>query len=162
MRKTLTPPPCLHQCLMTRRSTFCMQNALSGQTLFLFLSTKTSNLLPQYSTPPNVCIVMPIFLAVVLIDLRYIVLFHHDADKDATDYFRGIVKTGEKSLRVLQLTETIIRLNPAHYSAWYAPFRPHLHRLFFLPRSGKAIPLRNPNRHLSPSRARARPHQCAH
>ncbi|THV01866.1 protein prenylyltransferase [Dendrothele bispora CBS 962.96] len=38
--------------------------------------------------------------------------------KDATDYFRGIVKTGEKSQRVLSLTEHIIRLNPAHYSAW--------------------------------------------
>jgi hypothetical protein len=64
-----------------------------------------------------------LFPAVVLIDLRYIVFFHRDApmdyaDKDATDYFRGIVKTGEKSSRVLQLTETIIRLNPAHYSAW--------------------------------------------
>jgi protein farnesyltransferase/geranylgeranyltransferase type-1 subunit alpha len=40
------------------------------------------------------------------------------ADKDATDYFRGIVKTGEMSNRVLELTEDIIRLNPAHYSAW--------------------------------------------
>jgi protein farnesyltransferase/geranylgeranyltransferase type-1 subunit alpha len=39
-------------------------------------------------------------------------------DKDATDYFRGIVKTGEMSPRVLDLTEHIIRLNPAHYSAW--------------------------------------------
>jgi hypothetical protein len=74
-----------------------------------------------------------LYLAVVLIDLRYTVLFHRDApmddaDKDATDYFRGIIKTGEKSLRVLQLTETIIRLNPAHYSAWYA----HLHlRLYY-------------------------------
>jgi len=29
---------------------------------------------------------------------------------------------GEKSPRVLELTETIIRLNPAHYSAWYVPF----------------------------------------
>ena len=46
-------------------------------------------------------------------------------DKDANDYFRGIIKTGEKSPRVLQLTETIIRLNPAHYSAWYAPLRLH-------------------------------------
>jgi len=36
----------------------------------------------------------------------------------ATDYFRGIVKTGEMSPRVLDLTEHIIRLNPAHYSAW--------------------------------------------
>ena len=39
-------------------------------------------------------------------------------DKDATNYFRGIVKSGEKSERVLELTEAIIRLNPAHYSAW--------------------------------------------
>ncbi|KAJ7240501.1 hypothetical protein C8J57DRAFT_1371020 [Mycena rebaudengoi] len=38
--------------------------------------------------------------------------------KDATDYFRGIVRSGEKSERVLALTEHIIRLNPAHYSAW--------------------------------------------
>jgi hypothetical protein len=63
------------------------------------------------------------------------VLFHPDApmdnaDKDATDYFRGIIKTGEKSLRVLQLTETIIRLNPAHYSAWYAPLRLRLYYCF--------------------------------
>ncbi len=47
-------------------------------------------------------------------------IFNHDAplDKDVTDYFRGVVKIGEKSPRVLELTETIIRLNPAHYSAW--------------------------------------------
>jgi len=38
--------------------------------------------------------------------------------KDATNYFRGIVKTGEKSSRVLDLTEDIIRQNPAHYTAW--------------------------------------------
>ncbi|KAI0250699.1 protein prenylyltransferase [Lactifluus subvellereus] len=45
-------------------------------------------------------------------------IFYSPEYKDATDYFRAIVKTGEKSPRVLQLTETIIRLNPAHYSAW--------------------------------------------
>ena len=39
-------------------------------------------------------------------------------DKDATDYFRGIVKVGERSQRVLELTEAVIRLNPGHYSAW--------------------------------------------
>ncbi|KZV95848.1 protein prenylyltransferase [Exidia glandulosa HHB12029] len=38
--------------------------------------------------------------------------------KDATDYFRGVVAVGEKSPRVLQLTERIIRLNPAHYTVW--------------------------------------------
>ncbi|RDB27917.1 Protein farnesyltransferase/geranylgeranyltransferase type-1 subunit alpha [Hypsizygus marmoreus] len=45
-------------------------------------------------------------------------IFYSEEYKDATDYFRGIVRTGEKSQRVLELTETIIRLNPAHYSAW--------------------------------------------
>ncbi|KAF8809403.1 protein prenylyltransferase [Phlegmacium glaucopus] len=38
--------------------------------------------------------------------------------KDATNYLRAVVKSGEKSQRVLELTEVIIRLNPAHYSAW--------------------------------------------
>ncbi|KAF8069038.1 hypothetical protein FPV67DRAFT_1580714 [Lyophyllum atratum] len=45
-------------------------------------------------------------------------IFYSEEYKDATDYFRGIVKTGEKSERVLELTEDIIRQNPAHYSAW--------------------------------------------
>ncbi|KAF8636922.1 hypothetical protein AX17_003173 [Amanita inopinata Kibby_2008] len=45
-------------------------------------------------------------------------IFYSDEYKDATDYFRGIVKTGEKSERVLELTESIIRQNPAHYTAW--------------------------------------------
>lgn len=40
-------------------------------------------------------------------------------DKDAMDYFRGIVAIKEHSDRVLQLTEHIIRMNPAHYSIWY-------------------------------------------
>jgi len=43
-------------------------------------------------------------------------------DKDATDYLRGIIKIGEKSPRVLDLTEAIIRQNPAHYTAWYVCF----------------------------------------
>ena len=46
------------------------------------------------------------------------------ADKDATNYFRGIVKIEERSPRVLELTEAIIRLNPAHYSAWCVAFSP--------------------------------------
>lgn len=45
-------------------------------------------------------------------------IFYSPEYRDATDYFRGVVKTGEKSERVLKLTEHIIRLNPAHYSAW--------------------------------------------
>ncbi|KAI0064281.1 protein prenylyltransferase [Artomyces pyxidatus] len=45
-------------------------------------------------------------------------IFYKPEYKDATDYFRGVVKIGEMSPRVLALTETIIRLNPAHYSAW--------------------------------------------
>ncbi|KAI0773963.1 protein prenylyltransferase [Fomes fomentarius] len=45
-------------------------------------------------------------------------IFYSEEYKDATDYFRGILKTGETSLRVLKLTERIIRMNPAHYTAW--------------------------------------------
>jgi len=45
-------------------------------------------------------------------------IFYTDEYRDCTDYFRGIVKAGEMSNRVLELTEDIIRLNPAHYSAW--------------------------------------------
>ncbi|KAF7965616.1 hypothetical protein HWV62_42641 [Athelia sp. TMB] len=45
-------------------------------------------------------------------------IFYTDEYRDATDYFRGIVKSGEMSPRVLELTEHIIRQNPAHYSAW--------------------------------------------
>jgi len=45
-------------------------------------------------------------------------IFYTDEYKDATDYFRGIVKAGEMSERVLELTEHIIRQNPAHYTAW--------------------------------------------
>lgn len=45
-------------------------------------------------------------------------IFYSEEYKDATDFFRGIVHTGEKSPRVLELTESIIRQNPAHYTAW--------------------------------------------
>ena len=34
------------------------------------------------------------------------------------DHFRGLAATGEKSERALELTETIIRMNPAHYTVW--------------------------------------------
>ncbi|KIK68575.1 hypothetical protein GYMLUDRAFT_36037 [Collybiopsis luxurians FD-317 M1] len=49
-------------------------------------------------------------------------IFYSSEYKDAADYFRGIVKTGEKSQRVLELTEHLIRLNPAHYTAWQYRF----------------------------------------
>lgn len=35
------------------------------------------------------------------------------------DYFRAIALTQEYSERVLDLTEHIIRRNPAHYTVWY-------------------------------------------
>lgn len=43
---------------------------------------------------------------------------YRSTDKDATDYFRAVVKAEERSQRVLELTEVLIRLNPAHYTAW--------------------------------------------
>ncbi|CDO70989.1 hypothetical protein BN946_scf184830.g21 [Trametes cinnabarina] len=45
-------------------------------------------------------------------------IFYSEEYKDATDYFRAVVKAGETSPRVLKLTERIIRMNPAHYTAW--------------------------------------------
>lgn len=39
-------------------------------------------------------------------------------DRDAMDYFRAIAASGEHSERGLDLTETIIRKNPAHYTVW--------------------------------------------
>ncbi|KAL5480809.1 RAM2 [Sanghuangporus weigelae] len=50
-------------------------------------------------------------------------IFYTEAYKDATDYFRGVVKAGEMSERVLTLTESVIRMNPAHYSAWQYRYR---------------------------------------
>jgi phosphatidylserine decarboxylase len=39
-------------------------------------------------------------------------------DADAMNYFRAIVLKNERSDRVLELTEHIIRRNPAHYTVW--------------------------------------------
>ncbi|KAG1144908.1 hypothetical protein G6F37_008233 [Rhizopus arrhizus] len=38
--------------------------------------------------------------------------------KDAMDYFRAVIRTNEKSERVLLLTQDIIDMNPAHYTVW--------------------------------------------
>ncbi|WWC63343.1 uncharacterized protein I303_105943 [Kwoniella dejecticola CBS 10117] len=38
--------------------------------------------------------------------------------RDAMDYFRAIAAAEERSERALELTETIIRMNPAHYTVW--------------------------------------------
>lgn len=39
-------------------------------------------------------------------------------DRDAMDTFRALVQRDELSTRGLELTETLIRLNPGHYSIW--------------------------------------------
>ncbi|KAF8331276.1 uncharacterized protein EI90DRAFT_3123445 [Cantharellus anzutake] len=45
-------------------------------------------------------------------------IIYGDEYKDATNYFRAILKKGEQSKRVLDLTEHIIRMNPSHYTVW--------------------------------------------
>jgi len=42
-----------------------------------------------------------------------------DRYKDVYDYFRAVLKSGEKSQRVLELSEDAVELNPANYSVWH-------------------------------------------
>jgi len=44
---------------------------------------------------------------------------YSDRFKDVFDYFRAVLKSGEKSARVLTLTEEALDLNPANYTVWY-------------------------------------------
>ena len=38
---------------------------------------------------------------------------------EATSYLRAVMAVNEMSERVLQLTEDVIMMNPAHYTVWY-------------------------------------------
>lgn len=40
---------------------------------------------------------------------------------DAMAYLRAVMANDEKSERVLELTEDIISMNPAHYTVWFVP-----------------------------------------
>ncbi|KAG2343035.1 protein prenylyltransferase [Suillus weaverae] len=71
---------------------------------------------PLYSQRPEWADVVPLEQYENVTPLAPI--FYTDEYKDATNYFRGIVKSGEMSPRVLELTENVIRQNPGHYSAW--------------------------------------------
>ncbi|WWC71526.1 uncharacterized protein I206_105484 [Kwoniella pini CBS 10737] len=45
-------------------------------------------------------------------------IMYSEEYRDAMDYFRAIAAAEERSERALELTEMIIRINPAHYTVW--------------------------------------------
>ena len=42
-----------------------------------------------------------------------------DEYREAMSYLRAVMAANERSERVLDLTEHIITMNPAHYTVWY-------------------------------------------
>lgn len=41
-----------------------------------------------------------------------------DEYSQAMSYLRAVMASNERSLRVMELTDHIIRMNPAHYTVW--------------------------------------------
>lgn len=49
---------------------------------------------------------------------KVIAIQYKDRHKECIGYFRAIMQMGEKSQRALELTEAVIILNSADYTAW--------------------------------------------
>ena len=47
------------------------------------------------------------------------IIAYTDEYREAMSYLRAVMAEDEKSDRVLELTEHIITINPAHYTVWY-------------------------------------------
>lgn len=47
-------------------------------------------------------------------------------DRDAMDHFRAVMAANEHSERALELTESIIKMNPAHYTIWSVGITPKM------------------------------------
>lgn len=70
-----------------------------------------------YSTSPDWADVLPIMQAesevAPLVQIAY-----SDDYAEAMSYLRAVMVAEEKTQRVLDLTEALIRMNPTHYTVW--------------------------------------------
>ncbi len=57
-------------------------------------------------------------------------ILYPEAYSEAMSYLRAVIAKQETSQRVLDLTEDIISMNPAHYTVWYVAVTGLFNRMY--------------------------------
>lgn len=72
--------------------------------------------LPQY---------VPLLIQLNVCANVVVIVAYHSSVSETMDYFRAVVRAEEKSERALKLTEEVIGINSANYTAWYVMCLPN-------------------------------------